>query len=35
MAIEETCLIIVFEIKSEGIFSKAKLYWHDMTPGKF
>lgn len=35
MAIEETCLIIVFEIKSVGIFSKAKLFCHDMMPGKF
>jgi len=35
MVIEETHLIIVFEIKSVGIFLKAKLYCHDMMPGKF
>ena len=32
---EETCLTIVYEIKSVGIFSKDKLYCHDMKPGKF
>jgi len=35
MAMEETCLTIVYEIKSVGIFSKDKLYCHDMKPGKF